>query len=214
MPLPTLLCAISLQLSSPSENSFILCIHFPGETTYINTLIDSGASVNFIDPALASKYPFLHHLLQIPVDLELFDSKLTSGGSITHDLTTQILYPNGVQHTVTFYETKLHHSNPIILGLKWLKDINPDMDWTSLSLVFQKERLVGAIPMLHLGKNYKATMEEVPDEDYPMHPLWEGSLFPDNDSTTNYETFPTDESTPTRPPKVPPKPTAKDTPKG
>jgi len=123
--------------------------------TYINALIDSGASVNFIDLALASKYPSLHCLLQIPLDLEFFDGKLTSGGSITHDLTTPILYPNGVQHMVTFHETKLNHSTPIVLGLKWLRDINPNMDWTSLSLVFQKERLTGAIPMLRPGKDYK-----------------------------------------------------------
>jgi len=176
MPLPTLLCTISLRLSSPSENSFILCIHFPGEMTYINALIDSGASVNFIDLALASKYPLLHCLLQILIDLELFDGELTSGGSITHDLTTPILYASGVQHMVTFHKTKLHCSNPIVLGLKWLRDINPNVDWASLSLVFWKERLSGAIPMFCPGKDYKTTIEEVPDEDYPMHPPQEGDI--------------------------------------
>jgi len=70
MPLPTLLCAVSLRLSSPSEDSFILRIRFPGEMTYINALIDSGASVNFIDLALASKHPLLHCLLQKPIDLD------------------------------------------------------------------------------------------------------------------------------------------------
>jgi len=169
--------------------------------TYINALIDSGASVNFIDLALASKYPLLRHLLQKPIDLELFDGELTSGGSITHDLTTPILYANGVQHMVTFHETKLHHSNPIILGLKWLRDINPDMDWASLSLAFRKERLAGAIPMFRPEKDYKPTIEEVPDEDYPMQPLQEGPLFPDNDKT---------KPTPTKSPKVPPNPMLKD----
>jgi len=202
MPLPTLLRAISLRLSSPSENSFILHIHFPGEMTYINTLIDSGASVNFIDLALASKYPLLRHLLQKLIDLELFDGELTSGGSITHDLMTPILYANGVQHTVTFHETKLHHSNPIVLGLKWLRDIKPDVDWASLSLAFWKERLTGAIPMFHLEKDYKPTIEEVPDKDYPMQPPREGPLFPDNNET---------KPTPTKSPKVPPNPTLKDT---
>jgi len=99
------------------------------------------------DLALASKYPLLHHLLQIPIDLELFDGELTSGGRITHDLMTPILYGNGVQHMVTFHKTKLHRSNPIVLGLKWLRDINPNVDWASLSLVFQKERLAGATVM-------------------------------------------------------------------
>jgi len=206
MPLPTLLRAVSLRLSSPSEDSFILHICFPGEMTYINALIDSGASVNFIDLALASKHPLLRCLLQKPIDLELFNGELTSGGSITHDLTTPILYANGVQHTVTFHETKLHHSNPIVLGLKWLRDINPDIDWASLSLVFQKERLAGAIPMFRLGKNYKTTIKEVTDEDHPMQPPREGPLFPDNDEPGNDETKPT----PTKTPKVPPKPTPKD----
>jgi len=205
-PLPTLLRAVSLRLSSPSEDSFILRICFPGEMTYINALIDSGASVNFIDLALASKHPLLRRLLQKPIDLEHFDGKLTSGGSITHDLTTPILYANGVQHTVTFHKTKLHHSNPILLGLKWLRDINPDIDWASLSLVFQKERLAGAIPMFRPGKNYKTTIEEVTDEDHPMQPPREGPLFPDNDEPGNDETKPT----PTKIPKVPPKPTPKD----
>jgi len=62
-PLPTLLHTISLRLSSPSENSFILHIHFPGEMTYINALIDSGASVNFID--LAILYPPPHSLIRL-----------------------------------------------------------------------------------------------------------------------------------------------------
>ncbi|KIJ90883.1 hypothetical protein K443DRAFT_59110, partial [Laccaria amethystina LaAM-08-1] len=95
----------------------------------INALIDSGASVNFIDSALATQYPSLRRILPTPIDLELFDGELTSGGSITHDLMTPILYSNGVQHTVTFHETKLHRSNPMVLGLKWLRDINPDVDW-------------------------------------------------------------------------------------
>ena len=210
-PSPILLRAVSLRISSPSENSFILRIRFPGETTYINALIDSGASVNFIDLALASKYPSLHCLLQLPIDLELFDGELTSGGTITHDLTTPILYPNGVQHTVTFHETKLHRSNPIVLGLKWLKDVNPDVDWTSLSLVFRKERLAGAIPMLRPGKSYKTTIEEVPDEDSPTHPPQEGPLFPPSDKASTRETFPNDEPIPTSPPKPPPKPSPDDT---
>jgi hypothetical protein len=116
--------------------------------TYVNALIDSGASISFIDSALANQYPSLRRILPTPINLELFDGELTSGGSITHDLTTPILYANGVQHTVTFHETKLHRSNPIVLGLKWLRDINLDVDWASLSLVFQKERLAGAISML------------------------------------------------------------------
>jgi len=138
--------------------------------------------------------------------VELFNGKLTSGGSITHDLMTPIVYANGVQHTVTFHETKLHCSNPIVLGLKWLRDINPDVDWASLSLVFQKERLAGAIPMFCLGKNYKTTIEEVTDEDHRMQPLWEGPLFPNNNEPGSNETKPT----PTKTPKVPPKPMPKD----
>jgi len=55
--------------------------------------------------------------------------------------------------------------------------------------------------MFHLGKDYKTTIEEVTDEDYPMQPPREGPLFPDNDKT---------KPTPTKSPKVPPKPTLKD----
>ena len=59
--------------------------------------------------------------------------------------------------------------------------------------------------MLQPGKNYKTTIEEVPDEDYPTQPPREGPLFPSDDETS------ADEST--HPPKVPPKPTPKDTPR-
>lgn len=92
--------------------------------------------MNFIDSTLANHFPALRRILPSPIDLELFDGELTSGGSITHELTTPILYPNGVQHTITFHETKLHRSNPLVLGLQWLRDVNPDIDWASLSLIF------------------------------------------------------------------------------
>jgi hypothetical protein len=64
----------------------------------------------------------------------------------------------------------------MVLGLKWLRDINPDVDWASLSLVFRKERLAGAISMLLPEKKGKTTIEEIPDEDsissYHLHDVF------------------------------------------
>jgi hypothetical protein len=90
----------------------------------------------------------------------------------------------------------------MVLGLKWLRDINPDVDWASLSLVFRKERLAGAISMLLPEKKGKTTIEEIPDEDSPIGPPQDGPLFPRNDEPGEVNT-PPDTKHPS--PKPPPK---------
>ena len=99
-----------------------------------NVLVDSGATDNFIDFSLANTRPDLLCPLDVPLSLELFDGNLTSSGNVTHELRTPLIFDNGVSRVVRFLVTQLHPSAPVVLGLPWLRDENPVIDWPSLTL--------------------------------------------------------------------------------
>ena len=107
----------------------------------INALIDSGASTIFIEPALAGRLPSGIRKLPNSVDLFLFDGSPAKAGSITDYIETDILFEDGTQHHISALVTNLHKSASIILGLSWLRQYNPIIDWSTLSLKFRSSFL-------------------------------------------------------------------------
>ena len=106
-----------------------------------NTLIDSGASRPFIDTSIAEKHPENTMELDSPLRLELFDGQPSSAGEITHLYRDTISFEDGTIQMVTFYVTKLHPTAPIVLGLSWLREVNPIIDWKELTVTFQERNI-------------------------------------------------------------------------
>ncbi|KAG5725246.1 hypothetical protein E4T56_gene12714 [Termitomyces sp. T112] len=138
-------------LSSHSSHTLLLCTTLPFSTNSISILVDSGTTNNFINKSLAALA--LQHLwsLPTPILLKLFDSDPTPTGDITHYFQVQLLV------------TQLSESTLIVLGLSWLEDINPNINWKDLSMWFSglKASLAAAI-LLHLQPSSDT---DIPDLD-------------------------------------------------
>ncbi|KAG6879019.1 hypothetical protein C0992_005846 [Termitomyces sp. T32_za158] len=114
----------SILLPSHSLQSLLLCTTITPSKETINTLIDSGATDNFIDEAWAALAPGPPRKLPIPICLCLFDGNASSAGDITHFVRLPITFANRQQQELWLLVTKLYASAPLILGLPWLGSMN------------------------------------------------------------------------------------------
>ncbi|KAG5726826.1 hypothetical protein E4T56_gene591 [Termitomyces sp. T112] len=123
-----------VHLPSHSSTNLLLRTTLPFTTNPVPTLVDSGATNNFIDEFLAALAP--HPLRRLPalIPLKLFDGDPTPAGDITHCLETTMTFANGRQQELRLLITKLHPSTPVVLGFSWLCSTNPHIDWPSLTL--------------------------------------------------------------------------------
>ncbi|KAG6881950.1 hypothetical protein C0993_012427, partial [Termitomyces sp. T159_Od127] len=119
----THLCATALSPDTPlahlpSQSSQILLLHtiLSHSSTPVSTLVDSGATNNFIDESLATLATTPQKLL-LPIHLTLFDGSSTSASDITHYVQTTLTFANSQQQDLWLLVTRLHASAPLILGL-------------------------------------------------------------------------------------------------
>ncbi|KAG6881607.1 hypothetical protein C0992_000627, partial [Termitomyces sp. T32_za158] len=107
--------------------------------------------------------------LDTPLELQLFDGQPTQSGPITHHHVDAITLQNGISFPVDLLVTQLSRATPIILGLPWLREANPDVNWRSMTMTFDTgdERLAASIS---LRSRHNPSVEEVPDEDSPLLP--------------------------------------------
>lgn len=127
------LCTIS------HDNAFILPIAIPELAhTAVPTLIDSGASDNFIDSSLVAEDPRLTPL-NPPVLLTLFDGQRTSSGRITHAFPHTIVFPTGETRAIVSYVTTLHPAAKLVLGLSWLTAENPCIDFAARTVALRAQ---------------------------------------------------------------------------
>ncbi|KAG5716919.1 hypothetical protein E4T56_gene8540 [Termitomyces sp. T112] len=121
-------------LPSHSSTNLLLRTTLPFTDKPVPTLVDSGATNNFVDESLAVLAPQPLRRLPAPIPLKLFDEDSTPAGDITHCLETTLTFANGQQQELRLLVTKLHPSTPVILGFSWLRSTNPCVDWPSLIL--------------------------------------------------------------------------------
>ncbi|KAG6899679.1 hypothetical protein C0993_007990 [Termitomyces sp. T159_Od127] len=88
----------------------------PHSSTSVNTLVDSGATDNFINKFLAT-LAATPWKLPLPICLTLFNGSSTSTSNITHYVQTTLTFANSQQQDLQLLVTHLHASAPLILGL-------------------------------------------------------------------------------------------------
>ncbi|KAG5715225.1 hypothetical protein E4T56_gene3014 [Termitomyces sp. T112] len=107
-------------------------------------LVNSGASSTFVSNQLDLSYDTLDK----PLELQLFNGSPALTGVIQYHDSTLTL-DNRLKFQVQLLITQLLESTLIVLGLPWLQDINPNIDWKDLSTQFlgPKASLTAAIPL-------------------------------------------------------------------
>jgi Retroviral aspartyl protease len=109
-------------------------------------LVDSGAGGIFMDQNYARKHSFTLTKLEYPITARNVDGTENKQGTIRYymDLDIQV---NGKTNTERFLITGLGNQK-IILGLPWLREHNPEINWKEGTLQWRT-----------------MTMEEVLDEE-------------------------------------------------
>src|SRR5204862_3595193 len=90
----------------------------------VQALVDSGATLNFIHEALVANLGLITQSCP-PIKVRLADGRILAHTNRKVSLKFTIA---GVPHTQTFYVAPIGmHS--VILGMPWLKSVNPVIDW-------------------------------------------------------------------------------------
>ncbi|KAG5348705.1 hypothetical protein C0989_008840, partial [Termitomyces sp. Mn162] len=107
-------------------------------------LVDSSASGTFVSNQLGLQ----HNNLNKPLKLQLFD-RSPAMTRITQYHNNTLTLNNDLQFQAQLLVTQLPPLTPIVLGLLWLQDINPDINWKDLTMQFPgpKASLVATIPL-------------------------------------------------------------------
>lgn len=149
------------------SRSLVLPISIPGLGPHsLNALIDSGASDNFLDNSLFSTHPEMFRLLDSPILLQLIDGSPAQSGKITHELTASATVAPFGPKPIRFLVTNLHPSTPVVLGLPWLQDNNPQINWTMLQV---QERAI--TPLDTCYPTSESSVEVTPDPSVDSGPL-------------------------------------------
>jgi ADP-heptose:LPS heptosyltransferase len=145
------------------------------ETVETKALLDCGAGGTFIDQRFVKTHGLMTHSTREPILVRNVDGTLNKNGTITQS-TILDLKINGKTMKTRFHVTRLGKET-IILGLPWLRAINPDIDWKKGTFKFRKDLRQTQIQqivaktkekMMPFGqpKRFpKPTVEEIPDEE-------------------------------------------------
>ncbi|CEL61535.1 Retrotransposable element Tf2 155 kDa protein type 1 OS=Schizosaccharomyces pombe (strain 972 / ATCC 24843) GN=Tf2-1 PE=4 SV=1 [Rhizoctonia solani AG-1 IB] len=107
----------------------------PAET--IKTLIDSGATSNFINPSIVEKLRIPKRSLETPRVVRMLDGTLSQTGKIWHKVEITV----GIQqhvHSIPFLVCPIG-KHEAILGMRWLSSENPKIEWATGTITFPKE---------------------------------------------------------------------------
>ncbi|KAG5348536.1 hypothetical protein C0989_010090, partial [Termitomyces sp. Mn162] len=118
----------------------------------------SGTSGVFI----SNQLDLQHNNLDKPLKLQLFDgSPATTRITQYHDNTLTL--NNDLQFQARLLVTQLPPSTPIMLGLLWLRDVNPDINWKNLTMQFPS-------PEASLAAAIHLRFQPIPDPDATPNP--------------------------------------------
>jgi len=102
----------------------------------IKALLDSGATHCFIDSALVSDHCLPITPLPQPMRLRLFDGSYASE-NIVYEVTIPVSFAPGKILPVSFLVTPLDPEISAVIGLRWLRQYNPLVDWANNRIDFR-----------------------------------------------------------------------------
>jgi len=115
-------------------------IHLHGEkvSVTINAMIDSGATEDFIDREVCNKHGIKMITGKSQWEIYLADGKTRAMGPVTH-MTKVPMDISSHRELATFQVANLQNDK-VILGMPWLREHNPTMDWNARRITFKSER--------------------------------------------------------------------------
>lgn len=96
-------------------------------------LVDSGATANFVDKAHCDQHGLTLIPKSDPVPLFVIDGRPIASGFITHSVLLPAKILGDTFSTLEFEVTSLG-SYPFVLGMPWLRKVNPRIDWEAGTL--------------------------------------------------------------------------------
>jgi len=117
-----------------SKDSFLLNLSY--SNIPIKALLDSGATHCFLVSSLVSDHRFPVRTLPQPLHLRLFDGSF-SADPIVYEVTLPIRFDHSHTIPITFLVTPLDPDITAVLGISWLRQLNPLIDWASSRIHFR-----------------------------------------------------------------------------
>ncbi|KAF8748732.1 hypothetical protein RHS01_10578 [Rhizoctonia solani] len=143
-------------------------------TEPLKTLIDSGATSNFISPAIVEKYKIPKTLLENPRVVRMLDGTISQTGRIWHQVQLAVS-ANGHPHTIPFLVCPIGNT-PAILGMTWLTAETPLIDWQQGLVTFPEqiqiasEEEADSDPLADLPSQYHEFAKVFGEEEFKVLP--------------------------------------------
>jgi len=113
-------------------------LHGEKQSVTINAMIDSGATEDFVDREVCNKHRIKMIKAKNPREIYLADGKPSGMGPVTH-LTKVPMDISSHRELATFQVANLQ-KHEVILGMPWLREHNPTIDWNDKRITFNSER--------------------------------------------------------------------------
>src|ERR1700712_2334943 len=113
-------------------------LHGEEETVTIDARIDSGATEDFIDKKVCNKHGIKMIKAKNPTEIYLADGKPRAMGPVTH--MTRVPMDIGSHRELATFQVANLQNHEVILGMPWLREHNPTIDWNERKITFNSER--------------------------------------------------------------------------
>ena len=127
------------QLCAAAQGNQLFCV-VKLEGKHIRALIDSGATGNFLDPRVVAENEYTAQRKKHPYRLTLVDGENTdyNDGWVNRETTElTMVMARGHKESIQFDITAIGH-HQAILGMPWLKQHNPRIDWLNETIILDQ----------------------------------------------------------------------------
>jgi predicted aspartyl protease len=126
---PILASSVTIPETKQKQSHFHISCLLSGRhrTVKVAAMVDSGATVLFLDKKYADRQNMWQIPLEHPITLYNIDGSLNEAGSITHKVRLSLKIGSD-EEKFDFFVTSLGPEK-VILGLPWLRHRNPAIDW-------------------------------------------------------------------------------------
>ncbi|QRW24722.1 Retrotransposable element Tf2 protein [Rhizoctonia solani] len=108
----------------------------------LRTLINSGATSNFISPSIVEKYKIPKTQLKNPQVVRMLDGTISQTGCIWHQVHLTVL-ANSHPHSIPFLVCPIGNT-PAILGMTWLTTEAPLINWQQGLITFPEQAQIAS----------------------------------------------------------------------
>ncbi|QRW23694.1 Retrotransposable element Tf2 protein [Rhizoctonia solani] len=166
---------VSVGLDSNKKPLLFINLHVQNsQAEPIKTLIDSGATSNFISPSLVEKLKIPKTQLENPRVVRMLDGTISQTGRIWHQVHLTVL-ANGHTHSIPFLVCPIGNT-PAILGMTWLTTEAPLIDWQQGLVTFPEqiqiasEEEADSNPLANLPPQYHEFAKVFGEEEFKVLP--------------------------------------------